>query len=261
VWDTNFQFLLWGQNAQCSAWAGGNGPPIPCGASARDIGASQTGSAVPYFTEASKISPWMWDNNGAFDSNPMTTTGTVDGTATFWGASATCALGGAAQCQTSSFYRPGFMFIGPFNQLAPTKYMLDATFKTLSGSSSFTLTINAAQSVGGGGDPCTSGFTQLYQGTVSTTTSFGPPATPPVVDMTGHSGCVLNVVYSAGSTTDTLVVDRFNLVPYPGYIRGPASAPTYPGSCPAGTPNSWLGVFSGFSYFCDSGTVKRVAVT
>jgi hypothetical protein len=46
------------------------------------------------------------------------------------------------------------------------------------------------------------------------------------------------------------------------WIRGPVAAPAYPGSCPVGASNdAWLGSFSGFTYFCDGGTVKRVAIT
>lgn len=267
TWDASRpQFLLWGKNATCSAFAGGQGPAIACGASTvqgyqgRGIDPSIYGTKA-HFILGGMITPWMWQTAGNLDTNPFTATGAPDATATYWGASSQCALGGGALCHTSHFNGfNGFLYVGPFNQVYDGPYSLDATFKSSSAPSSFTLTIRANDS---GTGQCASGSsTTVYSGTISTTTSFAAPAVPPDFDMTGHAGCVLDITYSAGSTTDTILTDRFNLVPRPGYVRGPVAAPTYPGSCPAGTPpSSWLGSFSGFAYFCDGGTVHRVAIT
>lgn len=255
------QFLGWGVNGKCSAFAGGIGPAVACGAAVvqgyegRSIEPSVTGTKIPYFAMGGMITPWMWNNS----LDGMTSSGAPDTTAPYWGASATCALGGSAQCSIIHFNGfNGLLYIGQFNQLYPGPYMLDATFKTLTAASSFELTINAEDS---GTGQCSSGFSQLFNGTINTTTSF-TPITPVLVDMTGHQGCVLQVIFQVGSTTDTVVIDRFNFVPYPGYVRGPLVAPTYPGTCPAGTPSgAWLGAFSGFTYFCDGTTVHRVGIS
>jgi hypothetical protein len=246
LWDGSAQFLDWGTNTNCLLQSS-SGPSIPC--VTRDRGSDPV-----------RITPAMWNNNGSLDASPMTTTGAMDATATYSGSSATCALGGAAICHVGAFYGfNGYMFIGPWNQLSNIPYVLDATFKTLSAASSFTLLISAQDS--GSGSCNTGGYTVVASETVTTTTAFGP-APPMAVDFSNSKGCTLGVQLYSGSTTDTVATDKFNLVPAPGYVRGPASAPTYPGSCPAGTPpNSWLGAFSGYTYFCDGGTVHRAAIT
>lgn len=220
IWDpVHPQFLEWGRNAKCSAFAGGNGPSVACGASTvqgyqgRGIEPSITGSK-PFFLLGGMITPWMWDANGAFDINPFTRSGTTDPTATYWGASSQCNVGGGALCHTHNFntqVNGGFLYIGPFNQLYDGPYNLDAAFKSVAGASSFTLLIKAVDS---GTGQCSSPAT-LYTGTVTTTTSWPTAGNDftAAVDMTGHAGCVLDVSYTSGSTTDTILTDRFNFVP------------------------------------------------
>lgn len=264
IYDGSAQMLFWGQGARCSITSN-LGAPIACGASTvqgyegRSADPSFNGSA-PFFAMGGVVTPWMWNSNGSLDSAPMTTTGTTDTTAAYWGASATCAISPSAQCHVKSFHGfNGYTYIGPWNQISPIKYTLDASYKTLSGSSQFVVIISAEDP---GSGTCVSGsYTQLLFQTVNTTTSFSSPLSP-VVDFSGSTGCVLGVQFFEGTTTDTLVVDKFSFVPAPNYVRGPVSAPTEGGSCPAGSPSSaWLGSFSGFSYFCDGGTVKRVGIS
>lgn len=247
VWNaSSAQFYDWGANTHCLLTSF-SAPPIPC----VNFGRSSS--------EAVKITPAMWNNNGALDPNPMTTTGAVDLTAPYWGSSATCNLGGAKICTPKSFYSfNGFMFIGQWNLIAPTQYVIDATVKTTSAPTTFTLQIQALDS---GSGTCSSGsFTVVAQESVTTTTAFGP--IPPLpVNFAANAGCIIGVQFYSGSTTDTLSVDKFNFVPVPKYVPGPVVAPTYPGSCAIGIqPSSYLGTFSGFSYFCDGGTVHRNAV-
>jgi hypothetical protein len=247
VWNSSSaQLYDWGTATRCLIVSGG-GLPIPC----VNFGRSNT--------EPVRITPGMWDNNGAFDHQPMSTIGTVDITAPYWGSSATCNLGGSAACQVQEFYGlSGYMFIGQWNQLAPQPYVLDATFKSKNAPSSFSLQISVLDS--GFGTCNTGGFTVISTTTVNTTTSFSP-APASVIDLSNSKGCTFSVQMYQGSTTDTISVDKFNLVPASLFTRGPVTAPTYPGSCPVGTQaSSYLGTFSGYSYFCDGGTVHRNAV-
>lgn len=260
VWDSNPQFLEWGTNGKCSAWAGGLGPEVSCGASipqgyqGRGIEPSVTGSKA-YFALGGMINPWMWNNNGMFDSNPMTTTGTADTTAMYWGASATCSLSGGSICQSVHFNGfNGFLYIGPFNQLYDGPYLLDATFKTNS-SSSFVLTIRAQDS---GSGTCASPST-LFSGTITTGTTFAPPTVQPLVDMTGKAGCVLEVQYSNISATDTVSIDRFNLVPVPQQIKLRVATLTPGVSCPTGTANgAFLSSDNSGLYMCGNGVVQFI---
>jgi hypothetical protein len=189
----------------------------------------------------------------------MSTTGAVDLTAPYWGSSATCNLGGSGICHVGSFYGfNGFIYIGPWNQLGNMPYVLDATFKSKAASSSFTLVLSAQDS--GSGTCNTGGYTVISSTTVSTTTSFSP-APAALVDLSNSKGCAFSVQMFSASTTDTFSVDKFNLVPAISFARGPVTAPTYPGSCAIGVQaSSYLGTFSGYSYFCDGGTVHRNVV-
>lgn len=263
IWDGSPQFLSWGHNAKCSIWAGGSGPAQACSASAvqgyegRGIDASIYGTKA-HFILGGMINPWMW-NNGSFDTNPFTLNGAADPSAPYWGASSQCALGGTNQCHVAHFNGlTGFMYIGPFGTLVDGPYTLDAQFKMKTAAATFFIIIRANDS--GSGQCASGGSTTLYNNTISVGTSWTPFTA--TFDFTGHAGCILDISYTTGSTTDTIYTDRFNLIPTPGFVRGPATAPTYPGSCPAGTPASaWLGSFSGFTYFCDGTAVHRVAIS
>lgn len=251
IWDpAHPQFLEWGSNASCSATAGGHGPAVACGASlvqgyqGRDITPSITGSKA-YFPNGGMITPWMWQTNVSFGVNPFTAAGTPDTTAKYWGASSQCALGGSASCHTFNFNTEvsgGFLYMGPFNQLYDGPYVLDATFKSVSSTSSFLLTIRAADS---GSGQCSSAGT-IFAGTVNTTTSY--TAFKQAVDFTGHAGCVLDVTYAGGSTTDTILTDRFNLVPQPLQVLLPIATPTVGAAC-AG-PNSIIGSNTSVPLYC-----------
>ena len=266
IWDGSAQFLAWGRNAKCSAWAGGNGPAQACSASAvqsyegRDIFPSIFGTKASFIL-GGMINPWMWNNNGSFDSNPFTQTGTADPTAPYWGASSQCALGGSALCHSEHFNGlTGFVYIGPFAQLVDGPYTLDATFKAASSLTQFFLIIRANDS--GSGQCASGGTTTVFNGFVSVGNSFAPPTQQINFDLTGHAGCVLDISYTTGNATDTVFTDKFNLVPTPGYVRGPATAPTEGATCAAGVPaGAWLGAFSGFAYFCDGTTVHRTPIS
>jgi hypothetical protein len=257
VWDGTPQFLEWGKNSKCSMWAGGIGPEISCGASlpqgyqGRGIEPSLTGSK-PYFQLGGMITPWMWDNNGMLDAAPMTTIGTPDTTASYWGASATCNLASGGFCRIANFNGfNGKVYIGPFNQFYDGPYLLDATFKSLSASSSFLLTISAFD---GGLGTCSTPGT-IFAGTVNTTTSF--TAYKAAMDFTGRAGCTLQVQYSSGSTADSVAVDRFNLVPVPQQQLLRVATLTPGTACGAGVANgALLSSDSSGLYMCGNNVIQ-----
>ena len=185
----------------------------------------------------------------------MSVGATIDPTEPFWGSYAACNLGGAAQCRPDHWDGfTGYAYIGPHNRITDTTNIIEADFRSVAASSSFTMTIAAYDD---GSGRCTSPGT-VANLTVSTTTAWNPYVSP-AINFSGKAGCTLSVQFGSGSTTDQVRVGLFNVIPLPGFVLGPGTAPTEGGSCPAAS--SWLGAFSGYTYFCDGGVVKRVAIS
>lgn len=262
IWDGFPQFLEWGSNATCSKYSGGGGPPVACGASTvqgyqgRSVDPSITGSKA-YFGLGGMITPWMWDTNAMFDTNPFTKSGTSDPTASYWGASAQCNLGGAALCHTNHFSQSvtGFKFIGSFSDLYDGPYVLDASFRSANSTSSFTLTI---RSVDSGTGQCANIGT-VFAGPVSTTTSFPAPSGDfrARVDFTGRAGCVLDVTESNGTTTDTIFTDRFNLTADPQQMLLRVATLTPGTACGQGVVNgTFMASDSSGLYMCGNNVIQ-----
>lgn len=265
TWPT--QFANWGYFNKCGAYAGGGtGPTVDCGfglvsnESGQSAEAAWNGNTMDpgRNLQQSMIKPGEWDNNGSFDSAPMATNSQLDSTEPFWGWSASCNLGGAAQCQPNHFDGlNGEIFIGPHQRITDVPVFIQADWKTVTAASSFTLLIQAFDP--GTGTCASPGSVASF--TISTTTTWASWISPPF-SLAGRAGCIFSPQLFAASTTDTFKVGYFNILPAPNWVMGPATAPTEGAACPAGTPaGAWLGAFSGFAYFCDGTTVHRVAVS
>lgn len=264
VWGS--QFLNWGYFNHCGAIAGGGtGPIVDCGIAVVSTESGQSAEAFYHGNtepvrnlQQAMIKPGEWNANGQFDSAPMASNSQIDPTEPGWGWSASCNLGGAAQCQPWHFDGlNGNIFIGPHQRIPDAPVFIQADWKTVTASSSFTLLISAFDN---GSGTCGSPGT-VASFTISTTTTWTPWISTPF-SLAGRAGCIFAPQLFAASTTDTFKVGYFNIFPAPNWIMPPTTAPTEGAACPAGTPyGAWLGAFSGFTYFCDGGTVHRVAIS
>lgn len=256
-------FLNWGLLSDCGAWAGGGpGPITPCGISnmpgysGRTAESENVGNMTHPFVNAvgGFILPGEWNSNGSLDSQPMTTASTLDTTEPYWNRYTSCNIGTGLTCAPTHFDGfNGFIYIGPLNRIVDAPYLLNFDYLTPGGANSFFLTIRTFNPATGTG--C-SGGAQVFQAQFTTSSSWQQATVP--VDFTGQAGCILGVTFNNGASSGSLHVGKFNFIPAPLKVQGPISAPTEGGSCPASS--SWLGAFSGFTYFCDGGTVKRVAI-
>jgi hypothetical protein len=253
--------LNWGPENQCSAPAAqGEGAVISCMAGAMAPSGGQTIETLvtgnltnPYASSQQElVQPDEWNTNGSIDGAPMSAGWVFDSTSPIVQSYATCNIGSGASCNPKhidGFF--GFSYIGPNQRFAAGPGVFAGYFETPAGSNSFTLTI-AAVTPGSG---CSAGT--IYTGTVTTTSSWTPFSAN--VNMTGFTGCILSVTFSNGASVDTLRVGAFGFVNSPGWVLGPATAPTLHGSCPVFP--AYLGNFSGVAYFCDGGTVKAVTIS
>lgn len=257
-------FLNWGLVTDCTGWAGGGpGPLTPCGVSNMPgytgitAESENIGNMVHPFVNAvgGFILPSEWNSNGSLDSQPMTTATTLDTTEPYWNRYTSCNIGTGLTCAPTHWDGfNGFIYIGPFNRIVDAPYLLNFDYLTPGGANSFFLTINTFNPLTGTG--C-SGGSQVYQHQFTSSSSWQQATV--VVDFTGQAGCILGVTFNNGGSTGSLHIGKFNFLPSPLKVQGPTSAPTEGAACPASS--SWLGAFSGFTYFCDGGTVKRVGIS
>lgn len=256
-WDSNQQFINWGVDSNCSNFAGGQGPQVPCGAgfvqtaSGHSIGAAVTGNANtghPYENETiGQITPGEWGYSG----NPsiMSVGFAVDQTEPYWGSYAGCNLGGAAQCRVTQWEGfNGNLFIGSHNRIVDGPYVLSMDVKSASASSQFNLQVAAFDN--GSGQCSASGV--IVNQNVTTGTTWANYSTP--IDFTGKAGCILSVQFSAGTTTDQLRVGYFNFVPVPQWQILAVATPTLGNACPVN--GTMLGSDSSNLYMCSAGIVK-----
>jgi hypothetical protein len=269
AWPSNF--LNWGPGNSCSAQAGGgsqSGAYTHCGVGLNQTYNGQSADfmlsgnfATPFENALSgKIKPGEWNCNGSLDPWPMSTCFTVDNTEPQWGSYATCNIGTSGFCQPNHYGSSftGFIYVGPKNRLSPGSYMLQTYLRTVSSSN----TVSASVSVyDDGSGRCTNPASNIASASWSVTTTWNTFYMP--VNFATRTGCILALQFGPSSATDTLRVGGTQFIPMPGWVVGPGgpsgSAPTEGGSCPV--TNTWLGVFSGYSYFCDGGVVRRAAVT
>jgi hypothetical protein len=258
AWDGRPQFLNWGTNSKCSLFAGNQGPSTACGtgfvqpASGHSIEASATGNtAHPYENSlGGMITPGEWNNNGAFDSQPMSVAYTVDPTELYWGSYAACNLGGAAQCQPFHFDGlNGFVYVGPHQRLSDGPNVLTFDMKSVAAGSTVTVQVVVQDS---GTGQCTSPAFPLASTTINTTTSWQSYSMP--VDFTGKAGCVMAPHFYAATTTDQFRVGYFNFVPVPQWQILAVSTPTLGASCPVN--GTMLGSDANNLYMCSAGIVK-----
>lgn len=264
IWGQS-SFYNWGALNNCSTWSeNSGGPSTACGMgfaqgyngvtsdSSRD-GLDLLGAPVDNYLSG-MIRPGEWNTSGSLDSHPMTNSYQVDQAEPVWGAYAACNVSTSALCQPNHFGGTfnGNIFIGAHNRISNGKYALAADFRSISGATSFQLIV-AAQDPGNG--ICSSAGQILTQ-TINATTSWAPFRTS--IDFTGKVGCTLSIQIGPSTTTDQIRVGYFNFIPLPNFVQGPLVPPTEGASCIASS--SWLGANGGFSYFCDAGTVKRVAI-
>lgn len=250
------QFINWGQNNDCSYYTGqGSGPIASCG-----TGLIQSFNGHDAFG----VNPVHPNNNilgGVITMNEWLNVGlptVFDPTELWWGQHAECGIGSGIQCgpfvNWDGFNGP--IPIGPWQRItdAPMHLFANVSLKN-SGSASVTLSITAQQP-----GSCANPNFNLANLTFTATFGVWTPIDLPV-DFTGTIGCELGVQFEFGSATNVLEIGYFNFLPAPTSIPGPISAPTEGAACPKGSPaSSWLGAFSGFTYFCDGGTVKRAAI-
>lgn len=253
-------FLNWGFFSNCSGWAGGgSGPTTNCGIGNMPQNVGLTADSEIYGTSPyvnptlGFIQPGEWLTT--LDSHPMTTGSKVDTTEPYWNRSATCAIGTGLTCAPTHFDGfNGFIYIGPGNRIIDAPYQLSFDYQTPGGANSFFLTINTFNPATGTG--C-SGGSQVYQHQFTTSSSWINQTVN--VDFTGQAGCILGLTFNDGGSSGTLKIGKFNFIPAPLKVQGPTAAPTEGGACPGGS--TWLGAFSGFTYFCDNGVVKRVGIS
>lgn len=252
----NNQFYNWGQLSSLSCQNGTNGTLGDCG-----VGYAQTynGRTMEAGVGADLLTPWENTLGGQIlpgEMQGMTNSFTVDTSGSpepSWGAYATCAITTGSDCPVAHF-NSGFLYIGQHNRLAPRGYQMAANLRMVSGSNNVQVIISAFDS---GSGTCANPAANIAAGTFTVGTSWTPIYLP--VSFATRAGCVAQLQFGPGSATDWVQVGAVDFIPQPLALFGPATAPTEGAACtPSGT---WLGVFSGFSYFCDGGTVKRVAVS
>ena len=227
-------FYNWGNFGTCQASAA-QGPKAPCGPNfvqdynGHDAWASMMGDLVhpAYNILGGMIVPGEWtgmNKNQVFDPTEL-----------WWGSHSECALGGAAECVTNQFDGfNGYIYIGPSQRIAAAKYAIKLNVKT---STSMTFNVQIVANNPNSNAYCTPNF-NVQTVTLSGTTAWVPNLIP--VDLSNLQGCAFEVVFSNGSTTGTLDVGYFNLIPFPsvGASIAPLATPTLHAVCPI------AGVFS-----------------
>ena len=252
--------INWGSNSSCSAFAGGQGPALPCGPSWVQPVSGQTADtfssgnlAHPYRSKQdSAITPGEWNNIG-LDTTPMTNAFTVDNTEPFYRSYASCTIGGGTQCDITHFDGfTGFITIGPGARVADGPYVAVADFKTATAASQFRFVISAVDQ----GNGACSAPSSVSISTVPTTTTWTPFTSQPF-SFTGYAGCVVKLTFDTGTTNDTLEIGGVTFVPEPGWQLLQVTTPTLGSAC---SPNgALLGSDTNNIYSCSSGIVKEIA--
>jgi hypothetical protein len=264
AWPSNY--MNWGEFSSCSSYAGGaNGPLISCGPGlaepykGRTVESAMWGANVSpiYNPLGGMIQPGEWGS--PLSPTGMTVDNVVDPTEPAWGKYAGCNLNPDSQCLVEAFDGfNGYIYIGPFNRIAPAAYRVEANYKSATAPGQVTLAV-AAYSPGGGLCPSPPGTVASI--VLNATTSWQHVSLP--VNFSGAAGCTLAVQLHLSSTTDQYRLGQFDLIPAPaeGGVPGAITAPTEGATCSRGS--SWLGAFNGYTYFCDynSLTVKRAPIS
>lgn len=254
----NNQFYNWGQVSSASSQFGGSGPTTIPG-----VGFAQTfnGHTMEAGVAGEYTNPWENILGGQIkpgEASGLTTPFIVDTSGTpeaTWGSYGACSIGTSNFCLAVHYAGNQLIYIGPHNRIAPHTYTMGANLRMATGSNSVQVAISVFDS---GSGTCANPGSNIAAGTFTVGTTWTPVFLP--VNFTTRAGCYMQIEWGPGSTSDSLQIGAVDFMPNPNWVLGPTgSAPTEGGSC--SVPGAWLGVYSGFSYFCDGGTVKRAAVS
>jgi hypothetical protein len=261
--------MNWGQLNSCSAFDGGYGSLRRCGvgfAQSYDGNSMEAGMGLdvstPYGNSLDgQIKPGEMYNPD--DSYPMTVPFTVDTSATpepTWGAYSTCHVSASGgECVMEHFNSQSFIFIGngAGNRLSTRPYIFNANLRMATASNNVSVSITALDA---GNGTCANPASGPISGlTFAIGTTWTPVSMP--VNFSTRQGCIMVLTFGQATSTDNLEIGAVNFVPTPAAVVGPVSAPSEGATCNQGS--SWLGAFSGYTYFCDgnTNTIKRAPIS
>lgn len=230
--DTNVYtgsgFYNWGLFSTCQG-TGGQGvlhvcaPGMVQSFDGHDVWASMMGDNVH---PSENVLGGMWVPG---EWNGMTNPWVFDPTELWWGSHVECSLNTLNQCIANGSDSFGsFIFIGPHQRLADSKYVLKANVKSKSGSP-MTFRLLFSTQNGASSSTCTPNFS-LTNATFTAQGTWTPVQM--AVDLSSGRGCNLQAQFDSSTTTDTLEVGYFNLIPATQQFYLPLGTPTVGAACP-----------------------------
>lgn len=199
----------------------------------------------PVDTKGGMIYPDEFVTNRSVESNPMTTVGVFDPTALVSGEYASCVFTAGSSCNTSHFDGSALLAIGPQNRIPADQTLLSMLVRSPAGASSVSVRIGINN---GGG--CTGGTTSLVTQSFPTTTGWTPAEM--AVNLTGLTGCTLNINLPYNGNLGEFDFQYFDFLPLPSRVLLRTQTLTAGNPC---TAPGILGVDATNMYLCPAGTV------